>query len=376
MLAASAIGRLPQAMSALAIVQLVVGGGGTYSLAAAATATFVLAGTLGQPVLGRLVDQGGRPRPVLIVSAALSAAALLLLANSVETAPAVLASAAAAGFMSPPLEPTLRGFWPRLFPEPEHLHRAYSADAAVQEVLFIVGPLLTVLAIASVGAQGAVRLMGLLGLLGTVLFCLHRRPSAAWNAPRRHRTVRHPSPLRISALRVLVLAQATAGLPIGVLTITATRHAEHVGIEAAAGWGLAANATGALLGALLIAAFPLRSDAEVMVRRLLLVLALLYLPTAAVDLPTAWWLACAFLAGLSLPPLLTQIFALVGRIAPGDVATEANAWVVSAFSVGIAAGTLLGGIAVEASASQGIVAAVMGASVLTAVGGLQARPGR
>ncbi|GAA3597086.1 MFS transporter [Kineosporia mesophila] len=376
MLTASAVGRLPQAMSALAVVQLVVGGGGTYSLAAAATSAFVLAGTLGQPVLGRLVDQSGRPRPVLIGSAVLSAGALLLLAGPVETAPAVLAAAALAGFMSPPLEPTLRGFWPRLFPEPDHLHRVYSADAAVQEVLFIVGPLLTVLAVSSFGAPGAVRLMGLLGLLGTVLFCLHRRPAAAWNAARRHRAVRHPSPLRIQALRVLVVAQASAGLPIGVLTITATTHAERAGVAAAAGWGLAANATGALLGALLIAAFPLPWEAEVALRRLLFVLALLYLPTAAVALPTAGWLACAFLSGLGLPPLLTQVFTLVGRTAPGDIATEANAWVVSAFSVGIAAGTLLAGLAVQASPGQGILVAVIGACVLTAAGGGQARPRR
>ncbi|GAB6902454.1 MFS transporter [Kineosporia succinea] len=378
LLTASAVGRLPQAMSALAVVQLVVGGGGTYSLAAAATAAFVLAGTLGQPLLGRLVDRTGRPRPVLIGSAVVSAAALLLLAGSVRTAPVVLAAAALAGFMSPPLEPTLRGFWPRLFPEPERLHRAFSADVAVQEVLFIVGPLLTVLAVSTFGAPGAVRLMGLLGLLGTVLFCLHRRPADAWNAARRRRTRGRPSALRIGALRVLVRAQATAGLPIGVLTITATTHADRAGVDAAAGWGLAANAVGALLGAVLVAAFPLRPAPEVMIRRLLLVLAALYLPTAAVGLPTAGWLVCAFVAGLGLPPLLTQVFDVVGRIAPGDVTTEANAWVVSAFSVGIAAGTLLGGVAVEipASPGTGILVAVVGACALTAAGGLQTRPRR
>jgi len=374
LLATSAVGRMPQAMSALAIVQLVLADGGSYSLAATLTSVFVIASTVGAPVLGRVVDRTGRPKPVLLGSSIASAVSLLWLAGAVANPAAAVAAVVVAGFTSPPLEPTLRGFWPRLFPEPERLHRAYSADAAAQELLFITGPLLTVLAVATFGGPGAVRVMAVLVVAGTAAFCLHRMPSMP-STPQ-VRAGRTRSPLRIKALRVLVVAQIGAGLPIGVLTITAAAHAERVGTTAASGWGLAVNATGALVGVLLVARFPLRIAPERAVRILLSLLALLYLPTAMVAWPTPAWLATAFVAGLCLPPLLTQVFALAGTIAPAEVATEANAWGVSAFSVGIAFGTLLAGMAADAWGTEGVAAPVVLASVVTALAAVQAGSNR
>ena len=105
-------------------------------------------------------------------------------------------------------------------------------------------------------------------------------------------------------------------------------------------------------------------------------LALLYLPTAFSQAPGWLWLLFAFLGGLSLPPLLTQVFSHVARTTPARQLNEANAWVLSAFTVGISAGTLIAGLAVGGapSVTTGITRAVVAGSVLGLVGAAAARP--
>lgn len=375
LLATSLLGRLPQAMSALALVRIVVDGGGGYAFAGALTSGYVVASTVGTPLLGRAIDRSGRPRAVLLASALLSTAALLGLAALVSAAPvAAFLCSLVAGFAFPPLEPTLRSLWPRIMAPGRQLARAFSADAASQELLYILGPLLAVAAAALLGATGGVLVMAVAGLLGTVLFSAHRllrtaTTTAADDGP-------HPSAFRTRAVRTLVVAQIAAGLPIGVLTISAARLATLGGAPALNGWALAINAGGALTGALLIARFPLRVAPERALRILLLLVAALYLPTAAFGLTPALWLVGAYLAGLCLPPLLTQVFAITASATPESALTEANGWVISAFSVGIGAGTAVAGVLAGAGGTGGAAAAVVGASVIAAAGAAYASPTR
>jgi MFS family permease len=375
LLATSLLGRLPQAMSALALVRAAVDGGGGYAFAGALTGGYVVASTVGTPLLGRAIDRSGSPRTVLLGSTVLSTAALLGLAALVASAPvAAFLCSLVAGFAFPPLEPTLRSLWPRIAAPGRQLARAFSADAAAQEVLFILGPLLAVAAAALLGAQGGVLVMAAAGLLGTASFCAHR----LLRAPARSDATDdpHPSALRTRAVRSLVVAQVSAGLPIGVLTISAARLAALGGSPALNGWALAINAGGALTGALLVARFPIPAAPARALRVLLLMLAALYLPTAAFGLAPALWLVGAYLAGLCLPPLLTQVFAITASATPGSALTEANGWVISAFSVGIGAGTAIAGALAGAGGTGGAEAAVIGASVLAAIGAAWASPGR
>ena len=56
----SLLGRLPGAMAALAIVQLVRSTSGDFAFAGLITAVYVVAGAVGQPLLSRLIDRVGR----------------------------------------------------------------------------------------------------------------------------------------------------------------------------------------------------------------------------------------------------------------------------------------------------------------------------
>lgn len=367
LLITSLVGRAPQVMSAVALVRLVVDERGDFGLAAAVVSVFTIAGTVGQPMLARAVDRTGRPRLVVGAAALVTTGALVVAAVSVAAVPlATVLAAAVAGLATPPLEPAMRALWPRLV-TPERVGTAYALDAAAQEVAFIAGPLIAALGIALTGAVGDVVAMAALGALGCAAFLASPRLGSRPPAPTG--TTRHGSPLAGGAFRRLLLLVLCAGVPIGALTITAIAWAGAAGAPALGPVAIAVNAGGALVGALTTAARPFRRSASALLRPLTMVLALLYLPTAAIGAPAPIWLAAAFASGLALPPLLTQAFGETPRLVRDSHATEGAAWVVSMFSVGIAAGTLVAGLLVGGlGAATGVPVAVLVASAVAALG--------
>ncbi|GAB2464988.1 MFS family permease [Conyzicola lurida] len=372
LLGTSLVGRLPSAMAALAIVQLVRLQGGDYALAGAMTAVYIVSGAVGQPLLSRWVDRAGQTL-VLVVSAVVSSLSFAAVALFAGDAPALaLVGAVLAGFFAPPLEPSLRALWPRIVAPGAPLKAAFSLDAGAQEVIFIVGPLLTVLGISAFGATGNVLFAAALGLVGTVAFALNRvsrttGASAPGTAPRR-------SPVTNAGFRRLVAFTFGVGVPVGVLTISVTVFGENHGVDGFAGWALAANAFGALAGATALALRPLRREPQRLLALCGLSLAVGYLPLALADLPPAVWLALAVVAGFMLPPTLAQVFETVPRVSDSGALTEANAWVVSAMSVGVAAGTLGGGLVAGIDAAVPVM--VLCGSALTAALALLVLPSR
>jgi len=363
LLVSSLVGRLPTAMAALAIVQLVRLQGGDYALAGTMTAVYIVAGAVGQPVLGRFVDRVGQTL-VLVVAAVVSSLGFVAVAVFAAGTPLLaLLGAILAGLFTPPLEPSLRSLWPRIVQEGRPLKAAFSLDAGAQELIFIVGPLLTVLGISAFGATGNVLFAAALGLGGTVAFALNRvsrtvGASAISDLPRQ-------SPLRGARFRRLVAFTFGIGVPVGVLTISVTVFGERHGIDGFAGWALAANAFGALIGATALALRPLKRAPQRMLTGCGLLLAVFYLPLALADLPPAAWLVFAVVAGVMLPPSLAQVFESVAHVADSTSLTEANAWVVSAMSVGVAAGTLGGGLV--AGLELAVPVMVVGGSLVTAL---------
>ena len=258
LLATSLVGRLPTAMSSLAIVQLVRLEDGSYTFAGILTAAYIVASAVGQPLLSRRIDRAGQTR-VLLAAAVVSAAAFIGLGFSAAALPAAaVVCALAAGLFTPPLEPSLRTLWPRMLGEGRTLKAAFSLDAGAQEVMFIVGPLLTVLGIAAFGSTGNVVFAGLLGLGGAVAFAVHpvsrgagaplARVAGEPAARVRERAAGHPSPLRNPAFLPIVLFTFGIGVPVGALTIVVTVF-EDSAFAGFSGWALAANALGALIGA-------------------------------------------------------------------------------------------------------------------------------
>jgi MFS family permease len=166
------------------------------------------------------------------------------------------------------------------------------------------------------------------------------------------------------------LVSVAVAVPVGSLPIVAAAYAARHGHPAITGWTLAANATGALISGLYGAVKPPASPGRRALTVAALALAVAYLPLA-IPLPLAGWLVAAAVAGLPLPVLLGLAFGRVNEVSPPNLVTEANAWVITAFTVGMSAASLLAGVLTDHLASKTAVATIVVAgSVITALGAL------
>ncbi|WNI14789.1 MFS transporter [Actinacidiphila sp. ITFR-21] len=362
LLAGTLLGRLPNAMSALAIVLFLRSQGSGYGLAGTLSALYGLAVAIGQPLLGRAVDRRGQPR-VMTAAALLSAAGFALLAvNGPRPLPVAVLAVVLAGVATPPLEGGLRALWPAVLRHEEQVQKAYALDAAAQEVLFTVGPLLVTLTVAAASEAAAVVLTGLLGVAGT-LVVVTSAPSRRWRAAARE--AHWLGALRSRGLAVLLGACLFIGVALGALSLAAVAYGDAHGGDPATAYVLAANGAGALAGGLGYGARVWTGVPERRLRLLSLGLAACYPPLLPAP-GLGWMLPLAALSGFFLAPTLACAFLVVDRHAPAGTVTEAFSWIVTAMGVGAALGTALAGlVAQDGGTSAGFaVSAVSGAAAM------------
>ncbi|MGI5167207.1 MFS transporter [Spirillospora sp. CA-253888] len=359
LLGGTLLGRLPNGMGALAIVLHVRAEGGGYPLAGTLAAVFGLAMAAGQPVLGRAMDRFGQPR-VLIPAALLSGLGFALLAViGADPRPVAVAAVVLAGFATPPLEAGLRALWPAVLPDQTKVKAAYALDAAAQEVLFSVGPLLVVLA-ALANPETALLLTGALGVAGTLVVTT-AAPSRAWRGE--PRAADWAGPLRSPGLCVLLLSLLFAGVALGVYTVAVVAYAERLHSEAASGLLLAVMSAGALVGGLVYGARPWPGAEHRRLPWLLVALAAGYLPLVwAPGLPVM--LVLAFVSGIFLAPVLACSFSLVDHLAPVGTVTEAFAWIVAAVGLGGSLGMFVSGLGQDLAGVPGAFAGAGAGGVL------------
>jgi predicted MFS family arabinose efflux permease len=369
-LALNIVGRLPNGMAVLALALLFRHAGMDFGLAGALVAVYGVGTALGGPVLGRLVDYLGQPK-VLLFSGAASAAAFAWLALD-PTGPLFLTGLLTflAGALTPPLEACLRSLWPDLVPDERRRDTAYALDAALQEMIFVVAPLLVALVAAAYYPMQAVLATALITVVGAAAFAA-LRPVRRWRTvPRRTNWL---GPLMEARIRQIVACFVFVGCALGVLAIAAVAYAEEVGRPDLAGLLLAANGAGALVGGLSYGMAPSPRAPRARFRLLLCGLALSYLPLLLT--PGPWAMAALFcVAGVFLAPVLACTFGLLHRLAPQGTSTEAFAWLVSMFTLGSAAGTSLAGPATDAAGSMGALSTAAVATALAVLLSLRVRP--
>ncbi|MER5974085.1 MFS transporter [Streptomyces sp. NPDC002055] len=345
LLAGTLVGRLPNAVAAIAIVLFVRGEGGSYTLAGVLSAVYGLATAVGQPLLGRAVDLWGQPR-VMLPAAVLSALGMALFTVvGIEPLPVAYAAMLVAGVFTPPLEGGLRALWPGVLGRQDQVHAAYALDAVAQEIMFTVGPLLVTASVALWSEATALLVINALGVLGA-LSVVVSEPSRTWrSAPREAHWL---GALRSAGLLALLGSFFFVGMALGSIAVAALAYSDTAGGDTVYGVLMAAVGGGALVGGVVYGARQWPGEPERRLKVLVGLLALGYLPltlTPAV-VPMA---VLATLAGVFLAPALACAFVVVDRHAPRGTVTEAFSWLVTTFTVGAAVGTAAAGPAVEHS---------------------------
>ncbi len=340
--ASALVARLPQGMAALAILLLVRGATHSYAAAGAAVGASAFATAGCAPLLGRLVDSRGRRRVLLPLATgqAILYALLVVAAQRHGGAAVLIALAAVSGALLPPVAPVVRVMLGEMFDDPDTRDTAYALEAVIQEVLWITGPLVVALVIAVGSPAVAVGLLGVVCLGGTTLFLRSPwlRAATAAGIERSDRT----SALASRQLRALLAPIALTGAGLGAIEVGLPSLALHAGSRPASGLLLAMWSVGSMVGGLWYGARAWRSS---LARRYRMLLGLAVLCTApliaARSIPAG--VVCSLLAGLTIAPMFSCQYALIGRAVTTGSETEAFTWVSAALIGGLAAGSAIGG---------------------------------
>ncbi|MFD8805521.1 MFS transporter [Streptomyces sp. NPDC059597] len=365
--AAGFVGRMPLSMMGIGVITMISQLTGRYGLAGALTATIALSAAVIGPQISRLVDRYGQRRvlrPATLV--ALGAATGLLLAAHLSWPDWALFVFSAAIGSVPSLGAMVRARWAALYGGTPTLHTAYSFESVVDEVCFIVGPIVSV-GLSTTWFPEAGPLLAACFLAVGVFWLTAQRATEPVPHPRDENHV-GGSVLRSKGLQVLVAAFTATGTIFGAVDVATVAFAEERGHKGAASVVLAVYAAGSCSAGLVFGLLRFAGRPE---RRWVLGLATMavsMIPLLLVgNLPL---LAVAlFVAGLSVAPTMITTMSLIEEHVPRANLTEGMTWVGTGLAVGVALGSSAAGWVIDAAgarAGYGVPAAA--GAVAVAVG--------
>ncbi|MEU2628182.1 MFS transporter [Kitasatospora sp. NPDC007106] len=373
------VSRLPISMTGIGIVTMLAQLRGSFGIAGAVSAVLAAAAAVLGPQVSRLVDRHGQRRVALPATSAAVASAAGLLASARLGAPdwTLFLFAAGMGVM-PSTGSMVRARWAHLYSDrPDRLHTAYSFEAVMDEVCFIVGPILSIGLATSFFPEAGVALAAVFLLVGVVWFCAQRSTE-----PPVHPAAHHHggSAIRSAGLQVLVLTFVATGAIFGAVEVVTVAFAKEQGHTAASSLVLAVYALGSCLAGVVFGAFRPRGSlagrflggvGAMAVGMLPLVLAasLLHGTAGLVGIGAA-----LFVAGLSISPTMITAMALVERLVPASKLTEGMTWTTTGLAIGVALGSSAAGWVVDAAGAATAYWVPVGAALLAAVAALAGLP--
>jgi len=246
--------------------------------------------------------------------------------------------------------------------DPAAMQTAYALESVLDEVVYIVGPVIVVTLAAQLFPAAGLAGAAVLVTVGTLWLAALRGTEPA-PAPAGRRG--GPRAIATPGLWVLAGVFAMTGTVFGAIEVAMVAFATGHGARALAGPLLAASAGGSLLAGVWYGARDWQPPAH---RRFLAALAALaagtFLFAAAETIPQM--VAAAFAAGFTVSPALIAGFTLTERLLPGDVLTEGFAWLDGATGIGLAAGYAAGGLATAAASPRVAFLAAALAALLVA----------
>lgn len=336
------IARFPAGMMSLGILMHMEHVHGSYTAAGLVLAAFSVGMATAGPFITRLLSRFGTVT-VLLVTAAISAVALLLLATQALPLWVDLLAGIVAGAATPPVTPTVRTLYPRMVPQ-RLLSPLFSFDAALQEIIWVFGPVLVVSLVAFAGT--GVTLLVTIGIqfFGAVLFIASpevRRLRIPPTTRKLGQVLRKPP---------VLLAVVISSLFIGGFSAVETGVVASFGEGALeAGVVLAISAVGSLAGGFVVGSRGI--GAWSVATRLAIVLAgmLIALPMSeVVGLSIA-----LFIAGLGTAPALAAISSIIAGTVKFADTPEAYAWIGTGQLLGAAVGSAVAGVCIDAIGGVG-----------------------
>lgn len=346
MSATGILARFPMSMMTLGIVILVSAATGSYGVAGAVSAAYVVGNAAVAIPHGRLADRFGQHRVLLLDSLVFSLATGALIRSVTHDWAAhwPYVFAALAGISLPQIGSLVRARWASLLHRDRDVHTAFALEAIGDEVVYVTGPtVVTILSTALAPETGLIVAL-VMGTVGTLALAGQRGTE-----PPRHEEAKAKArgvmPWR--RLITVTIGAAAIGSLFGAMEVATVAFAEDAGNKAASGYILTMLAAGSLVAGFLAGAHDFRMG---LIHRIRWGVA--GLTAGFVVLPfitSLWWLALVmFLVGFGIAPTMIAVMSFIEEIAPKARLTEAMGLMQSGLAGGIAPGTWGAGLVADA----------------------------
>ena len=333
---------------------------GDYTSAGLVLATQSVGQAVSGPLSSRFMGRWGM-RPVLTTTSVLCAVLLTTIAVTKLPLFVVAVLALGVGLATPPVTPAVRTMYPRLVPG-NQLSALFSLDAAAQELIWVLGPVVAVLVSSQFGTTvGLITAAGFMLLGGAWFIMSPALGSLKLPAAKRGfgAVLRYPSVI-ISTVIGFFFVASFAAIEAGIVAAFRGPTGEDQG-SLESGIVLALFAGGSLVGGLLIGHRDMRPWSLAL--RMAIVLAGTLACFVSLNI---WWLSVVlFLGGLGTAPAFAAISNIVSASVRFSETAEAFGWVGTGQLVGVATGSALAGMAIDVAGPRG---AIMVSAIVLGIG--------
>lgn len=354
MIAAQLTARFPNGMMSLAILLHVEQQTGSYGAAGLVLAATSVGQAVAGPLTSRWMGVWGMRR-VITLTLSICVVAILGLALLPLSLPGYMSLGMIAGLSTPPIQAAVRTIYPKLV-NSSQLTPLFSLDASLQEIIWILAPVLITLVSTQVGTVQGLLLVAIILVAGGAWFILSPEVGRV-RIPRSRNplgTVVLKPPVLLATVIGFLLIGACAAVEVGVVATF-----EHGSL--AAGLVLAVFSVGSLAGGLAFGHIPIGPWA--MTRRLVIVTVGLALTMFSLN---AFWLGGTLIvAGIGIAPALAVLFAITSASVKFSETAEAFGWAGTGQLIGAAAGSAVAGFLVDVTDPRG---AYLAATLFAAVG--------
>ena len=348
---------MPIAMDSLAIIFIVVAATDSYALAGALTAVGSIVVGAAEVFWSRQADRRGQAKILLLAVPTRVVSFLIFVILVSKDAPIwtwfvslIIAESTAisAGGM-------VRRRWLHILKnDPDNsdghlVNTAYSWEAMVDEIVFILGPV--------VATSFAVNVAPSAGILAGLVFLaigwtsLAAMKSTEPPAEPANKQDPHPAVLRNKIVQSIVIPCALLGGFFGAIGITVVGFAEERNHPESTGWLLAIWAVGSAVAALINGIIKFKSAHAARFLVYLVALTLATVPLLFVNSIPLLALAL-FINGLFIAPLIVNAYGTVENAVPAGQITEALTWVIAGMPLGGAVASAVAGVIIDNSGAQ------------------------
>ena len=339
---------------------------GNYTVAGLAIAAATVSASVSSPILGRLVAVYGIKR-VVLTCALVSPIGFLVIGFAPITEGGAIITALCLGLFVPPIQPAARAVYPTLVKTEASRNTLFSVDAMLQEVIWIVGPVLTTILIATTNTVVPLVVMAVVQVVGGTWFALLQRVQGA---PIPRSTKKMGSVLKSKLVRVMIVVNL---LFVGSFSALEIGAVAAVG-KAEAGFVLAMLSIGSVVGAL---AFGHRARSPYALTKQLAVVLIgdILIFINATD--PLWLGVCLFISGVGVATAFATMSAIIGKAIPLDDTPEVYGWIGSGQNIGYGVGAAIAGVLVDhvsGTASFAFATGLDGVAMLVALAAVAITP--